>query len=127
MAYSDPSVDASGQSFADLQSKGFAGYLAGLVAAQDPAMSATAKQLTDQLLQPNQSQFPAGRAKEIIDSFLHGDPVLVASLETEIFDLHYAFLAVATALGEIGDLVDANQGTLGFKGNQLSGHTVRTF
>ncbi len=127
MAYTAPSVDASSQTFANLQANGFSGFLAGLVGAQSPAMSADATRLTEQLLHPNQAMFPAVRANQIVDSYLHGEPVSITSLKTEIFDLQYAFAAVATALGEIGVLVDANQGTLGFQPNQLTGHTVRTF
>lgn len=127
MSYTAPSVDASNQTFANLQSLGFSGFLNGLIAAQDPAMTAKAVELTHQLGQLNQASLPFERARQLVDSYLHGDPVSIADLKTEIFDLQYAYAAVHKTLGEIGVLVDANQGTLTFSPNLLTGKTVRTF
>lgn len=127
MSYTAPSVDASSQTFADLQSKGLSGMVDGLIAAQDPAMTAAAVSYTHQLLTINQASLVAERAKQLVDSYLHGDPVLIATLKTEIFDLQYAFAVIHKTLGEIGVLVDANPGTLTFGPNLLTGKTIRTF
>lgn len=127
MSYTAPSVDASSEAFADLKSDGFKGHVLKLVAAQDPAMTATAVALVHQLLSVNQAALPAERATQIVDGYLHGDPVLITSLKTEVFDLQYAYAAIAATLGEIGTLVDANQGTLAFNPSQTVGKIKRTF
>lgn len=108
MAYTPPTMDASSQTWANLQARGFHGYVYSYLAAlttQTP--TANASQATKQLLHMNQAFRPVERAKNIVDNYINGKSSKTAA-KTDIFDLQLAVGCLYTALGEIGVLVDAN-------------------
>lgn len=113
MAYSTPSISASSQSFATLQTLGFRGYVQGLVAAQS-SPTAESVELTNKLLHRIQACQVADRAASVVSDYLQGDPIAIATEDLNLKDLCFAFKAVVTAIDEIGALVDANQGTLAY-------------
>lgn len=127
MAYTAPVVTASTQTFANLQAAGFPAFIGGVQAAQTPGMSVNAVNLLHDLRLQTLAARPYERASDLVDDFLHGRPVPVAQVKTLIFDLQYAYAVIAQALGEIGALVDANQGTLKFQADSLMGKSIRTF
>lgn len=127
MAYSPVTVDASTQTFANLQSKGFHGILNGVIAAQSPAANARATYFANALITPGQAILPLDAATNAVDAYLHGDPVSIAAVEQVLVDIQYAFGLVAQTLQEVGTLVDANQGTLKGVASTVTGGTRRIF
>jgi hypothetical protein len=108
VAYTAPTYDASGQTFAQLKTRGLSGHVKALTAAmttQTPTFDAN--QNVGMLLNPNMADKVVERARNIVDNYLTGVSDK-ASTKTEIFDLQLAFGSIAAALGEIGVLVDAN-------------------
>lgn len=115
MSYTAPVVDASGQTFANLQARGLDKFTQALVAALSTnAATAAETTLVNQLLLKGQADKVAERARDVVDSYLSGKPASIAALKAEVFDLQLAYASIAGALGEIGVLIDANQGTLAY-------------
>lgn len=108
MAYTAPVYDASGQTFAQLKTRGFSGHVRSLVTALS-TQTATfdANQNLGLLLESNKSDQIVERARNVVDNYTSGKSDK-ASAKTQIFDLQLAFGSIAAALGEIGTLVDAN-------------------
>lgn len=109
MAYTAPVFDASGQTFAQLKTRGFAGHVTSYVAAlTSETPSFNAKELTARLVQ---AQYQAGlvieKCRNVVDGYTNGT-VPKADAKTAIYDLQLAFGSIATSLGEIGVLIDAN-------------------
>jgi hypothetical protein len=108
MAYTAPTYDASGQTFAQLKTRGFSGHVKALTAAmttQTPTFDAN--QNLGLLLDSNKADKALERARNVVDNYLNGASDKT-SAKTQIFDLQLAFGSIAAALGEIGVLVDAN-------------------
>ena len=115
MAYTAPVIDASGQTLANLEVRGFDGHVQSLVASLT-TNAATAAEITlvDQLLSKIQCGGVVERARNVVDAYIGGEAVSITAFKAEIFDLQLAFAAIAGALGEIGTLIDANAGTLSY-------------
>jgi hypothetical protein len=64
------------------------------------------------VLTPTMSDKQIARARNVIDSYMNMSAAQKTANKTtvkqEIFDLQLAFGSIATALGELGVLVDAN-------------------
>jgi len=113
MAYVSPTIAASSQTFANLRARGFHGYIASCIAAQSNP-TARSVELCDNLV----NRIAAGKvgdiAEEVVTTWTQGNPVSQANEDTNLQDLCFAFKLIATAIDEIGVLVDANTGTLGY-------------
>jgi hypothetical protein len=108
VAYTAPTTDASGQTWANLQSRGFSGHAKALLAAQTTnAPSFTATQLAGMMLDANKADLAIERAQNVIDNYTTGKADK-ASTKTYLFDLQQVFAALAATCGEAGVLVDAN-------------------
>jgi hypothetical protein len=108
LAYTAPVIDASGQTFAQLKTRGFVGHVNALVAAlttNPPTFDG--KQNVGMLISPQSPDKMLMRARNVVDNYITGQSDK-ASAKQEIFDLQLAFASIASSLGEIGVLVDAN-------------------
>ena len=126
MAYTAPTVSASSQTHANLLARGVKGFVQALVAAQS-AETAAQVTLTNQLLYKNQIHLVIERLEDIVEAYTHGDPLAIADVKAALVDLQFAYLAMATAIGEIGVLVDANVGTLTTVATGIGRKSIRTF
>jgi hypothetical protein len=107
MAYVAPTVTASSATFAQLQSSGFSGIVERILAASSgESIPFWRAGKTGNLQQVY------NHVAKMTTEFLRGEPVTIASLETDLKNAHGTFLALAEACSEIGVLIDANQGTL---------------
>lgn len=113
MAYTPPTFDASGQTWAQLLTLGFSGFVKNYVAAlssQVPTFDAN--QAVGELLATNQAHRQIERARNVVDNYMNMTAAQKTAnkttIKTEIFDLQLAFGSISTALGEIGVLVEAN-------------------
>ncbi|CAB4130731.1 hypothetical protein UFOVP124_27 [uncultured Caudovirales phage] len=111
MAYVSPTITASSQTYANLKTKGFAGYVDGLIAANS---SLTQNQI-NLIRGAVKTQSNAGAnvfARNIVDHWLDGNPITTADLTQRILDSTTALKAMLAAMEEMAVLWDANQGTL---------------
>lgn len=108
MAYTAPTFDASAQTWAQLKTLGFSGYVTNYMAAlTSETPDADANLYRGMLKHPNTCFLVMERAKNIVDNYLNGASDKT-SAKNQIYDLQLVFGSIATALGEIGVLVDAN-------------------
>jgi hypothetical protein len=121
VSYTAPTITASGGTFAQLQALGLSGWL---------DLLATANSLTDaqraELHRSALSNQIFLRAAGAVTNYTSGAPVATADIAAELLDLATVFSVVATALNEIGTLIDANPGTLTNKVIASSGMVVPT-
>lgn len=110
MAYSAPSMSASSQTFNNLQSRGFAGYLNALMTAN--SLTDAQKSLAESLFIKTQASLLGEKLRQIVDNFTNGHPATLATYDAELKDVAQAFAAVLAAINEIAALVDANTGYL---------------
>jgi hypothetical protein len=101
-------VDASAQTWAQLQSRGFSGHVKALVAAlsTNPATFA-ANQALGMLLDANKADLPIERARNLVDNYTSGKSDK-ASTKLALYDIQLVFASLAAATGEMAVLVDAN-------------------
>ena len=108
-------MDASGQTLANLQARGYPGYVQTLVASNTTnAATAAEKTLANLLLDHEKASNVSARIHSVVQSYLDGKPVANGTLLAEIFDLQYAFAAHSAALGEIGTIMAAHAGTTSY-------------
>lgn len=108
MAYTPPTFDASGQTWAQLKTRGFSGHAKALAAAmttQTP--TADANQQLGMLLESNKADKVIERCRNVVDNYLNGYSDKT-SAKNQIFDLQLSVGVLQAALGEIGVLIDAN-------------------
>ena len=110
MAYTAPTISASGQTFADLQALGFAPFAAGVAAANSATVAQTT--LVNQMMVSNQRIWPVARAIDIVSNYLYGRSVAISEFESQLYDINFAVAIVNQALAEVGELMDANPGTI---------------
>jgi len=115
MAYTAPTITASGGTFAQLLTGGLKGQLELLIAANTGAGCFLTQGQINQArnLLAYREVSPPVRAAGHLDDWLHGDPVPTATFAQQVLDYATVFALLATALNEIGVLCDANPGTLG--------------
>lgn len=117
MAYTSPTISASGATWADLKAGGLSGHLEKIIAANTLSAEATSYV---RLVRERQIQRLFDRLQSQLDAFLGGDPVSppdgsgnLVDLDGRLADFAAALKAFATAVDEIAALVDANPGTIG--------------
>jgi len=109
MAYTSPTITPSGQTYAQLKARGFAGYVDGLIAAN------SFNQSVINHIHGLVKQTDVGgiiRLEKLIDNWMSGYPIAASDLTQRVLDYTTAFKALLAALEEIAVLWDANQGTL---------------
>ena len=108
MSYTAPTYDASGQTSAQLQTRGFVAHVRTLVSSlTTETPTAEANQLVNQLLESTQALWPLARAADVVDNYTNGQSDKT-NAKAQIYNLQLAYGCVAAALGEIGVLIDAN-------------------
>ena len=105
MAYSSPVIVPSATTFAQLKSGGFHGQLTRLANAN--AFSPAIRSLILGPLDKVESGIV-----QVLDAFLHGEPISTADINAKLLVYSTALKAIAAALDEANVLVDANPGTL---------------
>lgn len=126
MSYTAPTITASSGTFAQLKLGGLS-YQLDLIIATNAGLTQAQKDLIHAFTKPDMVKVYQ-KAATTVDNFLRGDPIATATVATQILDLATAVTVLKTALDEIGTLVDANAGTLGYTTNAAGMPTpVRTF
>jgi hypothetical protein len=110
MSYTGPTITASSGTFAQLKTGGLKQQLELLIAANSGLTQGQINQIRALLKVDGVS--PILRAAGHIDNWLHGDPVADATVAQQVLDYATVFATLATALNEVGTLLDANKGTV---------------
>ena len=115
MAYTAPTITASGGTFAQLQTYGLIGQIEALITANTGAgCSLTQGQINGIRRVMSPLMVSEGeKAGEHVNDWLRGDPITAADFQQLVLDKATVFAVIATALNEIGTLQAANAGTLG--------------
>jgi hypothetical protein len=113
MAYTAPVVTASAQTHAQLLSRGLKGHVDGLITANAASSAPLPVQtLTRQLMTPSQAEIPLKRLDQVLQTWQSGTPVAATEVTAQLKEFQAAYLLVATAVGEMAVLIDANPGTI---------------
>lgn len=109
MSYTAPTITASGGTWAEFKTYGFAGQIEAVIAANS-FNQAVINEI--RAFRKGNSGLKIADINSAMNNYLHGLPVATADINTQLLNHATAVAALLTAINEANTLIAANPGTL---------------